>query len=342
MKRIKLVMVVAGLLLASAIYAQSGAGVRILPKQGELYDNTKNLSNPYSLPFWGQKLGSRGFLLPYPIGVMINGYAGSQDVTISDLAIGINDGQMISLDDAVGFSKVTADIQNINVRTDVWLLPFLDLYGLFGMLSAQTKVGIGNIMDKPVDLNTEANFHGYEYGFGGMLTGGVRSIFFSLDASYIWTHLDGLKDDNSVVNLGLRTGYVFHFEKNPEKNISVWTGTTRVFLSSMTEGTIKLADVVPNFGANYQNSDWYEALSPVKQSLVDELVEKAKDGHADDEIHYTLKKRPTKNWAMILGAQFQLNRHWQLRAETNFLGGRTTGLISAGYRFGIRPYNAKK
>ncbi len=340
MRKLLFLLIVSGTLFSSVVYAQSGAGVKILPKQGGLYDKAKELKNPYILPFWGQRLGAKGFLLPYPIGIMVNGYAGSQDVTISDLAIGINDNPMVSLDDVVGFNKVSADIQNINMRADVWVLPFLDVYGIFGKVSAQTKVGIGSIAGQPVDFQTEADFSGYEYGVGAMLTGGVRSIFFSLDASKIWTNLDGMETTNSLVNLGLRTGYVFHLQSNPERSFSVWTGATRIFLSSETEGSINLADVVPDFGSKYQTSSWYQALTPPKQTLVDDLVTRAEDKHSGDVIHYTLKKRPAKNWAMILGAQYQLNRHWQFRTEVNFLGDRTTGLISAGYRFGV--FSGKK
>ncbi len=330
------VLLLSGLSIA---YSQESAGVKILPKQGALYENTKNLNNPYVIPLWGEKLGRKGFLLPYPIGISVNGYAAAQDVTVSDLSIGINDGQLQSLDNIVGFSKVTANVQDINVRTDLWILPFLDVYGIYGKTWVQTDVGIGSIVDKPVDLNTQANFDGYVYGIGAMLTGGIRSVFFSLDMSKIWTHLGELKGDNSAVNFGLRTGYVFHFQGNPEKNISVWTGATRLYLSGGTDGTINLSEVMPDIGNNYQNSDWYEALGPVKQKLVDELVEKAEN--VDSQLHYTLKKRPAKDWSMILGAQYQIDRNWQFRAEANFLGGRKSGLISASYRFGINTNKGK-
>lgn len=320
----------------SSTYSQGNAGVKIVPRQGELYNNAKNLNNSYPLPLWGEKLGKKGFLLPYPIGISVNGYTAVQDVTISDLAVGVNDNPLESLDNVVGFSKVSAAVQDINVRTDLWILPFLDVYGIFGKTWVQTDVGIGSIMNQPVDLNTEADFDGYVYGIGAMLTGGINSFFFSLDASKLWTHLGELKGDNSAVNMGLRTGYIFHFQGNPEKNISIWTGATRLFLSSTTEGTINLSDVMPDMG-DYKNSDWYEDLAPRKQELVDELVEKATD--KENTLHYTLKKRPAKNWAMILGTQFQLDRHWQFRLETNFFGGRKSGLISASYRFGLLSRN---
>ncbi len=317
--------------------AQGDAGIKITPKQGDLYDNAKKLNNPYLFPLWGKKLGEKGFLLPFPIGVMINGYASSQDVTISDLAIGINENPMVSLDDVVGFSEVTANVQNMNFRTDLWVLPFLDVYGIIGKATVQTKVGIGSIMGKAVDYQTEADFDGYVYGVGAMLTGGIRSIFFSLDVSNIWTHLDELANNNSVLNMGLRTGYVFHFHDNPEMNISAWTGATRVFLSSNTEGAIDLSEIMPDLGDNYKNSEWYKAMAPAKQSLTDELVTRVEDRLDNSTIHYSLKKRPSHNYAMILGAQYQLNRHWQFRLESNFLGGRKSGLLSVNYRFGLFP-----
>ncbi len=335
MRTIIIITILTGLFIAAPAYSQGGAGVKITPRQGDLYHNAKGLDNPYIFPLWGKKLGAKGFLLPYPIGIMLNGYVSSQDVTISNLAIGINDSPMISLDDVVGFSNVSANVQNMNFRTDLWILPFLDVYGIFGTASVQTKVGIGSIMDKPVDYHTEADFDGYVYGVGAMLTGGIRSIFFSFDASKVWTHLDKLKDDNSAVNIGLRTGYVFHFHDSPQQNISVWTGVTRIFLSNTTEGEINLAEVMPDFGSKYQNADWYNALRPQARELVDELVAKAADKLENATIHYSLDKRPSHNYTMILGAQYQLNRHWQFRLETNFLGGRKSGLISANYRFGL-------
>jgi len=42
---------------------------------------------------------------------------------------------------------------------------------------------------------------------------------------------------------------------------------------------------------------------------------------------------------MLLGAQWQINHRWQLRAEAQVLGDRTAGLFSVNYRFGVRGKN---
>ncbi len=328
-------------LLPFLVKSQTAGGIKVMPKQGDLYENTKTLNNPYILPVGGKKLGEKGFLFPYPVGIMLNGYMGNQDVSISDLTVGINNaaGDVvipdISLDEVVGFSKVTASVKNINMRADIWALPFLDVYGIFGKAWVETEVGIGSIAGQPVDINTQADFNGYVYGYGAMLTGGIRSIFFSLDFNQVWTHFDQMKNDNSAINLAPRVGYIFHYEGQPEKNISVWTGAGRVFLNNKTEGSINLSDIAPDMGENYKTQTWYENLTPVQQKLADEVVTNFVDKNKGDVINYSLDKSPTKNWCMILGAQYQMNRHWQFRVETNFLGGRQSGLISANYRFGI-------
>ncbi len=334
-QRLAIILFISILLPLSPLFSQTDAGIKILPKQGNLYQEVKELNNPYTLPIGAKKAGAKGFLLPYPIGVMINGYIADQDVTISNLSVGLNDGEMINLDKVVGFSDVTASVKNFNIRTDIWLFPFLDIYGLFGKAWVNTEVGIGSIAGKPVDFHTQAAFDGYVYGVGGMLTGGVRSIFFSLDFNKVWTHFDELKNDNTAMNLSLRTGYVFHFTGKPETNLSLWTGAGRTYLSNITEGIIPLSEVMPDFGNNYQNSDWYKELAPKIQTFVDELVDKAGERIETDQIHYSLEKRPTNDWYMILGAQYQLSRHWQFRVESNFLGGHRSGLVSFNYRFGF-------
>ncbi len=286
MKKITFLFFFAVLASTFSIYSQTDAGVKIISKQGDLYNEVKELSNPYSLPVGAKKLGAKGFLLPYPIGIMLNGYVGNQDVSISNLSVGLNDEEMVNLDKVVGFSGVNASVKNFNMRADLWALPFLDVYGLFGKAWVETDVNIGSIAQKTVNFGTQANFDGYVYGFGAMLTGGVRSVFFSLDFNKVWTHFEELQDDNTATSLTPRVGYIFHFTNKPERNISVWVGSGRVFLNNETEGRIPLAEVLPNFGQNYQNSDWYQALGPANKQLIVKVLNKAAE-HVDKvEIHY--------------------------------------------------------
>ncbi len=337
LKQNQVLLLIAAILLSATASAQVDAGVKVTPgqQQGQMLDSVRNTPYPYTFPLLGKRVAGRGFLLPYPIGVMLNLYRGSQDVNISDLGVGVNDEPMVSLDEMVKFGEVQAKVSNVNMRADLWLLPFLDLYGIFGKAWVETQVNMNSIAGHPVDISTTAKFDGYVYGAGGMLTGGVRSVFFSADYNMVWTHFDAMTTNNRVSNFSLRTGYIFHLKRG-DNNLAVWSGAGRAFMSSKTVGEIKLSDVAPDMGEDYRSKDWYADLSPAMQHMTDQVVENFVDKHKGDVIHYTLKKRPTHNWSMIAGAQYQANRRWQLRTEVNFLGGRRSGLISANYRFGIK------
>lgn len=332
----------AWLLLPLLCLGQVDTGVKVTDRQqdGQLLDSVKQTPYPYLLPIMGKKAAAKGFLLPYPVGIMLNVFRGSQQVDISDLTVGIKgaDGSTVlaptSLDDVLEFGEVRATISNFNFRTDVWLLPFLDVYGIVGMAWVQTDVNIASIMQQPVNINTSANFNGLVYGFGTMLTGGIRSVFFSGDFNMVWTNFKEMSSANRATNLSLRTGYVFHLKK--QRNIAVWLGAGRIFLDNGTAGSVKLSEVAPDFGTNYTSETWYQDLPPALQQATDRVVANYVNKHMGDVINYSLKKTPESNWTMIVGAQYQPSRHWQFRTEINLLGGRRSGLLSANYRFGFK------
>ena len=53
-------------------------------------------------------------------------------------------------------------------------------------------------------------------------------------------------------------------------------------------------------------------------------------------VKYKISKKPAQEWNMIIGGQYQIDKHWQVRAELGGLGNRKSLLISANYRFGIK------
>jgi hypothetical protein len=40
-------------------------------------------------------------------------------------------------------------------------------------------------------------------------------------------------------------------------------------------------------------------------------------------------------WNFLVGSQFQLNKHWMLRAEVGFMGSRQQFISGIQYRFGL-------
>ena len=65
------------------------------------------------------------------------------DIIIDNLKVGFHNGEMYDLDEVVRFDKAVATAHAVTIRPDVWLFPFLDVYGIFGYGAASTDVGFG-------------------------------------------------------------------------------------------------------------------------------------------------------------------------------------------------------
>ena len=75
------------------------------------------------------------------------------------------------------------------------------------------------------------------------------------------------------------------------------------------------------------------ALPPAQRLACNQVVDRLEAYDGNTTVDYALDKKPAGVWNLILGTQFQLDRHWQFRFETTFLNGRTTFLVGPEYRF---------
>src|SRR4029434_1716553 len=60
-------------------------------------------------PIWGRKAIERGFDLPYPVGLSVNGVWASQNIDISNLSLSTGDNPVVPVE-IVKFGEVTAPI----------------------------------------------------------------------------------------------------------------------------------------------------------------------------------------------------------------------------------------
>ncbi|HVY75379.1 MAG TPA: hypothetical protein VG890_11150 [Puia sp.] len=321
------------------LFAQAGAGMKLGPRHQNYIDSIKNSTYPSLFPIWGKKLSKRGFDLQYPYGFMLNTYIGSQQVNISDLKVGFNDMEPVPLD-FIKFGEVKARIQSVTVRPDVWILPFADLYGIAGASWAQTDVNI----TEPFAFNTTANFNGSTVGLGTTLAFGYHGMIFLGDINHTWTKMNNIKGTIGTTMVTPRVGMNFLFKERPDRSIALWVGAPGVFINRTTEGTISVGDLKTNANktdleaAANGTPEWFQDLTPPQQAIVKAIAQKIIDkinglDPGDATISYSLIKRPTSNWSMCAGGQFQLNHHWQFRTEFGFFGGRQSVLISGNYRW---------
>lgn len=325
--------------LAAHVWGQAGTGVKISNRDAAYVDSMKSRGYPWRFPLLGSKMVARGFNVQYPVGAMLNYSVGSQKVTISDLQVGIGAIAPVELD-FVKFGEVKASLNAVTTRVDLWVLPFLDVYGIIGAVWSTTHVNV----TAPLQFSTKANFKGYTMGLGTTLAGGYHNIITINDFNYTWTDLDRLHEKVKTFMVTPRVGYNFVFPKDRNKSIALWVGTTGIFVNKGTTGSINVSDVVHNIPEEKlqhivdETEAWYQSLTRPQQAVVKEIAQKLLDrihGNNPDGvmINYSLSKKPQSNWSLVAGGQFQFNKRWQARVEVGFLGGRTSGLLSANYRW---------
>ncbi|WP_430817663.1 hypothetical protein [Carboxylicivirga sp. RSCT41] len=344
----------------------------------DLKDSLKVSDYPYLLPIGGEQVVQMGFDLPYSAGLSVQYINQKSDLILDNLMIGFNHGEMFGLEEILQFNEVTASTNGMNFRPDVWVLPFLNVYGIFARSTNQTNVDFGvylpgnfNISDgnldwsweKAFDMQTEATFEATTFGFGMTPTVGVGGGFFALDMNWTWSDIPELDKPASIFVFGPRLGKSFHFGK-PEQNLSVWVGGFRVKMGSSTKGSLEISELFPDWddkistgldkveeGQQHVNDWWNELPSGIPGVGQNNPVNKAKKAAADkafdiagtaldaasraESVQYSLEKRQANMWNFLIGSQYQLNKHFMVRAEFGILGTRQQFIGGLQYRFGL-------
>jgi hypothetical protein len=343
-------------------------------KNESLIDSIKVKPYPYSLPIWGAKTAAMGFDLPYSAGLGLNYIWQKSDLVISDLLVGFNNGPMYDLDEIVRFNNAVSTASAINFRPDIWLFPFLNVYGILAKANTSTEINAGvwipdttNAWHEVTSFSSKAEFEATGLGFGLTPTIGVGGGFLALDMNMTWTDVSALNKPVFTFVFGPRFGKSFKLKK-PERTLSFWVGGFRLHLSSSTEGSLQLSEVLPIDGlqtkvddglakvedAQIMVDEWWTGLTPqeqknpanvAKHETADRVLQTTgnvlvgMDAALNDDQHasvqYSLTKRPKDMWNFVVGSQFQINKHFMVRAEYGFLGSRQQLVTGLQYRFGL-------
>lgn len=316
--------------------------------QYQLGDTTTRVY-PYHLPFLGKKAYEKGFDIPKPVGIMLNYFVAGQNVIIPEIEIGFSDGiiqdiPLTDISELIEFEEIHAVAHSISVRPDIWVFPFLDIYGIFGKTFATTTVKISS----PMTMTSVAELEGFSYGLGMTGAFGLGKYFVVLDGNWVWTAMSNFEEPVQSGVFSQRLGRSFKFKKNPKSNVAFWVGAMRVSMGNITQGTISMNDALPPETWERKDVivseywDWYDnlgPLEPVKKKIADEvlspIVDKIDEADGSGIVEYKLLKEPKQEWNMIIGGQFQLNTSWQFRVEGGIIGDRKSLLLSTNYRFGI-------
>ena len=343
MKNNLFILLLLGLFLFSNQSHAQYVSTKVKSKHQKYTDSLKQVEYNYLFPILGQGAYKKGFDIPYPAGAMVNFMWIDQSISISNLQLGLQTDNLdipLTSVDFIEFGKNTNTSYTFNIRPDIWIFPFLNVYGIFGYGESHTEVNL----IAPVEMKSIVDQSVTTTGVGVMGAGGIGPVWLSIDANWTWNKPELLDKAVRVNVLGIRIGHTFVFENKPKSNIAVGAGAMHVKMNSETKGEIKLKDALPTetwdrkdeIVENYWN--WYnDEAGPGQKLIADEvltpIVNRLENADGSAIIRYGIDKQVEENWNGLVGIQYQYNKHWMLRSEGGIIGDRKSFLVSLNYRF---------
>lgn len=336
---------------------------------GQVQDTTLAYEYPYILPIWGQKAADRGIKLQKPFGVNVNYVHNVMELGISEFGMSLgtdpnsNVNQIIAEHvnlETLNFKKTEAITNGVNVRADVWILPFMNVYGMYSRSSGSTSVSLeptwyddnGNLVLQLPAFTSTVDFEANSYGFGTTLVYGIGDYFISADANYTLSSSEILSEPAQFLVASSRIGERFEFKNQMKLSLYVgamWRGFVEADGNS---GIVYFDDVFPEMGSqvdakisdnNDRISDIGTPSSPSeiaekynleKQNEVLTEVSGAIDQVEETDINYSIKKDIVNNWSVQFGFNFELTPDVMVRGEFGKGTGNSFAMVGLQYRFG--------
>jgi len=168
-----------------------------------------------TLPFLKELAGD--IELPRTWGFSLDYFVMDQDYDIKSLEFALPG---ISLGDP-SLLKVTNDVKHFDLQADVWIFPFLNVFGLIGKVNTDTFVDLSNvdIVGLPFELGPlNVSIEGRVYGIGFTLVYGTKNWFTSVTSTWTETKTSGDLDSSiSSLSVQPRLGLI-------KNNWQFWVG----------------------------------------------------------------------------------------------------------------------
>jgi len=327
---------------------------------------------PYVLPIWGQKVADRNIDLQLPFGLNVNYVYNQMSLELTQFSMNFFDGE--NLDDIINpetlnFKETIATTNGVNIRADAWVLPFLNVYGLYSKNQGSTKVSFqpqviennlgpnGNLkeirtLEEPIDVPA-VQFDANSFGIGTTAVYGWDNYFVSTDGNITWSTSDLLEETVTFFVGSARIGRRVTFGNNMK--LAVYIGAMYRDFVNKDNNTGSLAvpeldeamtKAIDGFTAiNNEQIALWESLpnaTPGKEEKLEELYARderlvsAKDRvENSNAINYSINKEIINNWSTQIGLNFELSNHWMYRAELGYRAGQKFFMTGLQYRFGL-------
>jgi len=272
-----------------------------------------------TLPIWGQEVIDKGYSLPLPLGVDFIYVDIQQDLNLSDLYVGFNGAEEEDLK-FVSFDNGSSDTLTAQVKFDLWLMPFMNVFASIGKVEGDAKVDVlldGNLMlekmdkncdtfnkdilacnylkDKTISFTMDSKVDVKSFTLGTVFAGGWGNWFGALPLSWTMVEQKGFVAGGLSFNASPRIGYSFGLPNY---------------------GRLSLFS-----GGNYMASDLeVEGATSIPEAGID--------------LTYTLNQKTKERWNGIVGFNWDINKKLSWSAEYNgFFGTRTSFITGLTVRY---------
>ncbi|WP_232825792.1 hypothetical protein [Algoriphagus litoralis] len=306
------------------------------PLYEEYFDSLKNMDYPYVFPILGAGAAKRGYDLPFVWGASAIYFTQQQQILIESTSVGFGGSELVDISQFIKFGPTIATTNAYTFRPDVWILPFLNVYGIIGGGTTSTEV---TLID-PIGFQTTQNFSVSSYGLGATLTAAAGPVWFAWDNNYNFADVEVVVEPVPAFNSSFRVGHTIPSLSNPQRNLSVWVGTFYQVIQNDTQGSIPVSNLVPGLGdgaAIDRLNEWADGLPPAQRVIAKQIIAKIEEAAAGTDpgnalIEYKLDKKVAEPFNLILGAQYQFDKRWMLRTELGVFGKRSQFLLNLNYR----------
>ena len=165
------------------------------------------------LPFLGDLARDRGIELPLPFGAGVVGYYIERAITVSEVRVGRGGAPPSPVPDFVQLAS-SSSVTNFNVKLDVWVLPFVNVYAIAGYIGNESETTLDLTLPALVPgaeprhrrLTVPTSIEGTVGGLGTTVAGGYGPFFLALDVNAARADL-GFDDRFKAVVTSVRAGW---------------------------------------------------------------------------------------------------------------------------------------
>jgi len=189
--------------------------------------------------------------------------------------------------------KARSFVDADQLRRDVWLLPFLDVYVLAGYIKNRSDINVQVTVPRPGPLpgtrqfviKTRTELEGFVGGGGVTLAGGWRQLFALADVNYTQTDL-GFDDRFRALIATFRVGWNGTVGPIP---LRLWTGAAYWDTKNTAKSTLEIPDV--------------------------------------GSVRFEADQGPKNAWNAVVGVSSAIHRNFELFAEYGFNGSDVTVFV---------------